>query len=117
MSFVLKTAAGEWLQDQATGKDFFFPTKALSSTKVDVAPEVLLRQGQSQSKDPGQGQHQGQRENKGQAAAAMTSPICVPVDKPASPPSKPLTQSERNRAELPDITKGVPWLPHQVVTG
>ena len=117
MSFVLKTAAGEWLQDQATGKDFFFPTKALSSTKVDVAPEVLLRQGQSKNEDQSQSKRQSQSANKGQAAAAVTAPALVNADKPASPPSKPLTQSERNRTELPDITKGVPWLPHQVVTG
>lgn len=105
MSFVLKTAAGEWLQDQATGKDFFFPTKTLSSANAtDVAPEVLLRQGQSKN--------QGQ-----QAAAAVMAPASVSTNRPASPPGKQLSQSERNRTELPDITKGVPWLPNQVTRG
>ena len=88
--FVLKTADGRWLQDQAKKRDFFFSLSDEETKKGGI------------------------RLTKDTTGNIVTAPGMPNVLKGVSAPTKVhLTQEERNLMELPDITKGVPWLPNQ----
>jgi len=86
---VLKTSDGQWLQERSTGRDFYFnPDRA----PMDKSPSAQTMETSASRDLPGRQQ------------SSSTPPL---VNK------QPMSQAERNRLELPDITKGVPWLPHE----
>ena len=87
---VLRTAEASGLQDQAKQGDFFCSLFVEETKKV------------------------GLRLTKDTPGNIVTAPGMPNVLKSVSAPTKVhLTQEERNLMELPDITKGVPWLPNQ----
>lgn len=96
ISFVLKTTRGEWLQDASSNQDFFISTSQGSSPHdFETKPweEKKDKDGSREdlSQKPREKKKDKKREGKGHRS---------------------LTQSERD-AMLPDVTKGVPWLPNQ----
>ena len=106
---MLKTTSGKWLQDKDRKKDFFFSTSA-DHKGLPFASSGSLQAGNIVSAP---------------ASTKVSSPATKTPSNPTAPPPTihgqapsaaaglRMTQEERNRAELPDITKGVPWLPHQ----
>ena len=85
---MLKTAGGKWLQDKDKKKDFFF---SMSAGGMSTPAGNIVS-----------------------APAVASAPAPTPSKpSPSAMAGRTLTQEERNRSELPDITKGVPWLPHQ----
>lgn len=138
VSFVLKTGSGKWLQDDASNTDFYFPTAGKGGR---WQPERVTRSAGkpsgadaigSSSGGGGGGRVSGSGSGSGvvQALPRLTAEqLQAPTHKKgsgdvAAPASEPggggggggggkrvLSQEERNRVELPDITKGVPWNP------
>ena len=96
---MLKTADGQWLQDKSTGKDFYFHPSAPTRQAAQTTEEVTRAVPESSPVH-----------HSGITPQNATKPS---TSHPPSAMKQQLSQEERNRLELPDITKGVPWRPHE----
>lgn len=134
VSFVLKTGSGKWLQDDASNTDFYFPTAGKGGRwQPERAPRSAGKPsgadaigGSSSGGGGGRGSGRGvvqalprltadqlsaptQKKGAGDVAALASEPGGGGGSDDGS--KRVLSQEERNRVELPDITKGVPWNP------